>query len=88
MRGNVFKINPQNMVADHIAMIKNLPSDYTINGAAVDDQNNLIVSCATKTDHYYTVNISTWEASPLANKKTRCLMHLILQAVILLLKMQ
>jgi len=69
MRGNVFKINPQNMVADHIAMIKNLPSDYTINGAAVDDQNNLIVSCATKTDHYYTVNISTWEASPLAKQK-------------------
>jgi hypothetical protein len=69
MRGNVFKINPQNMVADHIAMVKNLPSDYTINGAAVDDQNNLIVSCATKTDHYYTVNISTWEASPLAKQK-------------------
>jgi len=69
MRGNVFKINPQNMVADHIAMIKNLPSDYTINGAAVDDQNNLIVSCATKTDHYYTVNISTWEVSSLAKQK-------------------
>lgn len=69
MRGNVFKINPQKMVADHIAVIKNLPADYTINGAAVDAQNNLIVSCATKTDHYYTVNISTWEAAPLAKQQ-------------------
>ncbi len=69
MHGNVFKINPQNMVADRIAAIKNLPPDYTINGAAVDGQNNLIVSCATKTDHYYTVNISTWEAAPLAKQK-------------------
>jgi hypothetical protein len=69
MRGNIFKINPRNMVADHIAAIKNLPADYTINGAAVDAQNNLIISCATKTDHYYNVNISTWEATPLANQK-------------------
>jgi hypothetical protein len=69
MRGNVFKINPKNMVADRVAMIKNLPSDYTINGAAVDANGSIIVSCATKTDRYYSVNISTWEASALANQK-------------------
>src|SRR3954453_11485439 len=69
MRGNIFKINPQNLVADHIAAIKNLPADYTINGAAIDANGSLIVSCATKTDHYYNVNISTWEASPLAKQQ-------------------
>jgi hypothetical protein len=69
MRGNVFKVNPQTLVADHVAQIKNLPQDYTINGAAVDAQNNVIVSCATKTEHYYTVNISTWEATALPKQK-------------------
>jgi len=69
MRGNVFKINPRNMTADLIAAIKNLPADYTINGAAVDANGSVIVSCATKTDHYYNVNISTWQASPLSNQK-------------------
>lgn len=69
MRGNVFKVNPQTLVADRVAQIKNLPKDYTINGAAVDAQNNVIVSCATKTENYYSVNISSWEATVLPKQK-------------------
>lgn len=71
MRGNVFKVNPQTLVADHIAQIKNLPQDYTINGAAVDADGNVVVSCATNTAHYYTVNISSWEATALPKQKDR-----------------
>ncbi len=65
MRGNVFKLNPQTLVADHIATIANIPQDYTINGAAVDVKGNIVVTCATKTDHYYSVDISNWQASVL-----------------------
>ncbi|HRI21139.1 MAG TPA: T9SS type A sorting domain-containing protein, partial [Panacibacter sp.] len=69
MRGNVFKMNPQTMVADHVATIKNIPQDYTINGAAVDAKGDIIVTCATKTDHYYSVNIATWEATVLQQQQ-------------------
>lgn len=65
MKGNVFKMNPQTMIADHVASIKNIPQDYTINGAAVDAKGNIIVTCATKTDHYYSINIANWEATVL-----------------------
>ncbi|HXL57505.1 MAG TPA: T9SS type A sorting domain-containing protein, partial [Chitinophagaceae bacterium] len=66
MHGNVFKLNPQTLVADLIGQIKNIPKDYTINGAAVDAAGNIIVGCATKSDHYFSVNFSTLEATVLA----------------------
>jgi hypothetical protein len=69
MRGNVFKLNPQTLVADHIGQIKNIPEDYTINGAAVDAAGNIVVGCATKSDHYYNVNFSTLEATPLPKQQ-------------------
>ena len=62
MKGNVFKINPQTMAADNLGAIKNLPQDYTINGAAVNAEGKIVVSCASKIDHYYAVDASTWEA--------------------------
>ena len=68
MRKNVFKISPQTMVADFIGTIANMPQDYTVNGAAVDVQGNVIVSSATKTDNYYVVNLATLQASALPKK--------------------
>jgi len=65
MRGNVFKINTQTLVADHIGQIKNIPAEYTINGAAVDAAGNIVVGCATKADHYYSVNLTTLTATAL-----------------------
>lgn len=68
MRKNVFKINPQNMVADLVGSISNLPEDFMVNGAAVDAKGNVIVSSATKTDNYYVVNLATMQASPMDKK--------------------
>jgi Secretion system C-terminal sorting domain len=69
MRGHVFKVNTQTLVADHIGQIKNIPQDYTINGAAVDEAGNVVIGCATKSDHYYSVNVNTLEATALPRQK-------------------
>ncbi len=69
MRGNVFKINPQTLVADYFGTIKNIPTDYTINGAAVNAQGNIVLSCASKIDYYYTVDLANLEAVALAKQK-------------------
>ncbi len=68
-KGNIFKINPNTMVADFAGAIKNLPQDFTVNGAAVDEQNNIIVSCATLANNYCTVNMNTLEAVVLPKKE-------------------
>ncbi|QEC69520.1 T9SS type A sorting domain-containing protein [Panacibacter ginsenosidivorans] len=68
MKKNVFKINPQTMVADYIGAIDNMPADYTINGAAVDDKGKVVVSSATRTDNYYSVDLSTLQASAVPKK--------------------
>jgi hypothetical protein len=69
MRGNIFKVNPQTMVADHIGQVKNIPQDYTINGAAVDESGNIVVGCATKSDHYYSINLTTLQATALPKQQ-------------------
>lgn len=70
MKRNVFKINPQTMVADFQGRIENMPEDYTINGAAVDDKGKVIVSSATRTDNYYSVDLATLKATVVAKKGT------------------
>lgn len=62
-RNQVFKINPSNKVATHLGMISGLPEGFTVNGAAVNDENRIIVSSALKTE-YYTVDHRNWSASP------------------------
>jgi len=69
MRGNIFKINTQTLVADHIGQVENIPADYTINGAAVDEAGNVVVGCATKADHYYSINLTTLEAKSLPTRE-------------------
>lgn len=68
MRGNIFKFNPSAMMASFMGQIKNIPQDYLINAAAVDAEGNVIIGSATKSDHYYSVNLSTLQAAPLANQ--------------------
>jgi hypothetical protein len=70
MKRNVFKINPQTMVADFQGRIENMPEDFTINGAAVDDKGKIIVSSATRTDNYYSVDLATLKATVVAKKGT------------------
>ena len=68
MRNNVFKININTREAEFIGTIKNLPADFTTNGAAADEDGNVIVGSAINNDSYYKVNLSTFQAVPLTNK--------------------
>jgi hypothetical protein len=63
MRNNVFKINIANLEAEFIGTIKNLPANFTTNGAAADDDGNILLSSASNADSYFKVNASTLEAT-------------------------
>lgn len=65
MKKNVFKIDPQTMVADFVGTVSNIPDDYTVNGAAVDEKGSIVVSSATKTNHYYSFDLNTLQATAL-----------------------
>jgi hypothetical protein len=63
MSGHVFKVNPNSLVADHVGTIAGLPAAFTINGAAVDANGDVVVSSATTTDNYYRINLGTFKAT-------------------------
>jgi hypothetical protein len=62
-RNNVFKVSIDNKVATHLAAVQGLPATFTINGAAVDADGNLLVSSAVDASAWYVVNPHSWEAS-------------------------
>jgi hypothetical protein len=61
-RNNVFKVNVDNKVATHLGTIKNLPANFTVNGAVVDGDGALLVSSAMDSKNYYVVNPKDWTA--------------------------
>lgn len=63
MRGNIFKINPNTKVAEHMGTVDGLPANFTINGAAVDADGFVVVSSAQLTDNYYKINLGTMNAT-------------------------
>ena len=62
-RNQVFKVDIETKVATHLGSIKGLPSSFTVNGAVVDHEGNLLVSSAVDGSSYFVVNPKTWEAS-------------------------
>ena len=63
MSNNVFKINVNKMEAELIGRIKNLPAAFTTNGAAADNDGNILLSSASNVESYFKVNPSTLEAT-------------------------
>ena len=63
MRNNVFKINIGKLEAEFVGVISGLPASFTTNGAAADDNGNIILSSASVSDSYFRVNPSTLVAS-------------------------
>ena len=59
MHSDVYRINTQRMVADYIGTIKGLPEGFTTNGAAVNEDGDLVVSSAIYTESYFKVDFST-----------------------------
>jgi len=64
-RTNVFKINIGTKVATHLGTVSGLPATYTINGSAVDNKNQVLISSAVDNSSIYTVDIKTLTATPI-----------------------
>ena len=66
-RNHVFKVAAGTKVATHLGAIENLPANYTVNGAVVDGDGNLLVSSAVDASAYYVVNPNDWKATAYNN---------------------
>lgn len=78
-RNYVFKVNIKTKVATHLGIVSGLPNGFTINGAAVNDNNQIIVGSAMQASTYfvvdhntlaassYKINGTVWQSSDLAN---------------------
>ncbi|SFP68389.1 T9SS type A sorting domain-containing protein [Parafilimonas terrae] len=63
MMRQVYKINPNTRLATFLGEIKNIPQDYNINAAMVEDAEHVIVGSSTQTTGYYRVNLTTLQAA-------------------------
>jgi hypothetical protein len=63
-RNNVFTVNTESKVARFLGNIKGLEPNFTVNGAVVDGDGNLLVSSAVDGKTYYVVNPADWSATP------------------------
>jgi hypothetical protein len=68
MRNYVFKINVNSLEATYIGAIKNLPANFTTNGAVATDDGNILVASANNAEFMYKVNIGTLEAEAITLK--------------------
>ncbi|HLK29381.1 MAG TPA: T9SS type A sorting domain-containing protein [Puia sp.] len=60
----VFKIDIQSRKTQFLGSISGLPQTFTANGAAVDENGNLIISSSAYSDSYFSVDPKKWAASP------------------------
>jgi len=63
-RNQVFKINIESRVATYLGHISGLPQGFTVNGAAVNDENKIIVASAVQAVSLFTVDAKTLVATP------------------------
>ena len=61
---HVFTVNISTRQALFLGAISGLPQKFTTNGAAVDENGDLLLSSAIYTDGYFSVDTKTWFASP------------------------
>ena len=64
-RNNVFKVNIESKVATYLGAISGLPNGFTVNGAAVNENNQVMVGSAMEATSLFIVDTKTWAASPL-----------------------
>ena len=66
-RHEVDSINVNSRVATHMATIFGIPETFTTNGAAVDEDGDLVVSSANVLEGLYKVSVKDFTASKIAN---------------------
>jgi hypothetical protein len=62
-RNNVFKVNIESKVATHLGNISGLPANFTTNGAAVDENNKVLITSAVDASAIYSVDPKTLVAT-------------------------
>lgn len=60
----VYKIDIKTRLATYLATIAKLPATFTTNGAAINENGNLLVSSSVYTEASFIVDHKTWQASP------------------------
>jgi hypothetical protein len=60
----VFKVDVATRMTTYLATIAGLPAQFTTNGAAVNENGQLIVSSSVVTNAYYLVDPKTWKVLP------------------------
>ena len=63
-RANVFKVNIDTKVATYLGVVSGLPPIFTINGAAVDNNNQVLVTSAIDNSNIFLIDSKTWIAMP------------------------
>jgi hypothetical protein len=61
---NVYKIEIKTGLATYLATIAKLPAKFTTNGAAINENGNLLVSSSVYTEASFIVDHKNWQASP------------------------
>jgi hypothetical protein len=62
-RNQVFKVNIETKVATHLGGITGLPANFTANGAAVTDDNKILISSAVDVSSFFVVESKNWTAA-------------------------
>ena len=65
---NVFLIDPEAMTATYKGAISNLSATFSVNGAAVVDDNNVIVSSANTFEGFYKVDVNNLSATKIVTQ--------------------
>lgn len=63
-RQHVFKVDIKTMRSVHLGRIEGLPAEFSVNGAAVDANNNIVLSSATYNKAIYKMDYKTLVAAP------------------------
>ena len=64
-RNQVFKVDLESRLATHLGAVTGLPANFTVNGAAVDENNQVLVTSAMDASAIFTVDKNSWSAAPL-----------------------
>ena len=65
-RNQVFRVDIDTRVATHLGSINGLPQGFTVNGAVVNDNNQVVVASAVQNGNWYTVDMKSLAATEYA----------------------
>jgi len=62
-RSFIYEFSPKDRIVTLLGQINNLPQNFTTNGAAVDENGDLIIACSNGNFAYYKVDMSNYTAT-------------------------